>query len=99
MTPSAAPPSQLHLDKVLHMIAYAVVTFGLIFAKPRTSLPLLFSVSFGVGLLLEILQGTVAHGRTASLADALANGAGALTVIALWILVWSFRPISPAKRD
>ncbi len=87
MTPVGAPPSGMHLDKLLHAIAYGVLTFGLVFAWPKRALPLIFAVTFIYGIILEIMQGTLAEGRTASLFDALANGLGALLIIGLWIWI------------
>lgn len=88
MIPMAAPPSGLHLDKVLHAFAYAILTVGLIFAWPKRALPLIFVVAFGIGGIIEICQGLFASGRTASFADALANGFGGLTVILTWMILY-----------
>lgn len=87
MTPMGAPPSGMHLDKLLHAIAYGALTFGLIFALPKHALPILFSASFIYGAIIEVLQGTLAEGRTASAFDAIANGVGAMLIILIWIWV------------
>jgi len=87
MTTVMTPPSGSNMDKLLHAAAYGVLTTGLVFAWPKRSLSIIFAVAFGFGALIEFLQGRLAIGRTASLADALANGAGALAIILIWIWI------------
>ena len=93
---SLIPPSQpsytTHLDKVLHMIAYGILTTPYAFASkaPRLfvgstyiyvyRIRLLFFVGFW-GILLEIIQGYV--GRTTDIWDLLANFIGSLCAIGL----------------
>ena len=96
LEPATTPPDGLYWDKVLHLVAYGALTFGLIFAWPRKSLVLIFLVSFGLGVVLEFLQGTVAIGRTTSIWDAVANALGALTIIGLWIGVCPLLKHNPA---
>jgi len=80
-----APPSGSNLDKLLHIGAYSVLTFGMIFALRRRSLAVIFVATFIYGVIIEFMQGAFGEGRTASWADALANGLGALIVILIWI--------------
>lgn len=82
-----APPSGNNFDKVLHIGAYGVLTFGMVLALPRRSLAVIFTAAFVYGVFIEFLQGTIGQGRTASWADALANGMGALIIILLWIWI------------
>ena len=88
--------SALHfagLDKVIHMIMYAVLTIAWIFALParihanlRWMLTLAFLTSL-YGLLLEICQFFFTVSRSMDMLDALANLTGAMvTAIAIyWI--------------
>jgi VanZ family protein len=48
---------------------------------------------FSYGVLMEILQATLTVTRTGSVFDALANGAGILVSIFLWLL------IKPLKKE
>jgi len=99
MVPTGAPSSTMHLDKVLHLIAYGVLTSGMVFALPKRALPHIFAFCFGVGVILEIMQGTFAIGRTASIFDAIANGAGALIIIFLWMWIWPKLGLNPATQE
>ena len=79
--PSDAPK---YFDKVLHFGAFAVLTGLAILALPRTKLwPLIIGVTF-YGVALEIVQGMMSLGRTASPFDVLANIAGTIFIILLW---------------
>ncbi len=80
-----APPSGNNLDKLLHIGAYGVLTFGMVFALPKRSLAAIFAATFIYGVIIELMQGAFGEGRTASVADALANGLGALIIILIWI--------------
>ncbi len=91
-----APPSGNHFDKVLHILAYGALTFGMIFAMPKRSLVAIFTAAFIYGGFIEFLQGTLGEGRTMSLWDALANGIGALIIIGLWVLFCSLLKHNPA---
>jgi len=82
-----APPSGNNLDKFLHIGAYGVLTFGMIFALPKRSLAVIFTATFIYGVIIEFMQGAFGEGRTASWADALANGLGALIVILIWMWI------------
>lgn len=91
-----APPSGSNIDKILHILAYGALTFGMIFALPKRSLVAIFVAAFIYGGFIEFLQGTLGQGRTMSVWDALANGMGSLIVIALWILVCPLLKHNPA---
>ncbi len=82
---AGAPSGHLYLDKVLHAGAYAVLTGLFLFAAPRLPLRGVFAFPFIWSGILEILQGTMATGRTASLADLVANGVGGFVVILVWL--------------
>ncbi len=81
--PSDAPK---YFDKVMHLGAYFVLTGLFAFAFPRTKLLTIFLVVSIYGAGIEVLQGTLAEGRTASLADLLANLIGA--ALAIGICAW-----------
>ncbi len=87
------------MDKLIHAGAYAVLTAGLVFAWPKRSLLIIFCISVGFGAIIEVLQHTVATGRTGSLADAAANGVGALAIILIWMGVCPLLKHYPALRD
>ncbi len=99
MVPTGAPSSALHLDKILHLVAYGVLTSGMVFAWPKRALPHIFAASFGLGVILEFMQGAFAIGRTASVFDAMANGAGALLIIGFWVWIWPKLGLNPAKQE
>ncbi len=92
----AAHVSDFQWDKVYHALAYAVLTLGLLFAWPRRALITVFLVAFGLGVALEVFQGTIAFGRTASIWDAMANAVGSLTIIAIWMRVCPLVKHNPA---
>lgn len=91
-----APPGGSNLDKVLHILAYGALTFGMIFALPRRSLVAIFLAAFVYGGFIEFLQGTLGEGRTMSFWDALANGVGALIIIGIWVMVCPLLKQTPA---
>lgn len=73
-----------HLDKVLHFGAYAILCF--IALKSRLFKNAILAVMFviAVGLLMETFQGVMGIGRTASLADFIANSCGAIVSFLIW---------------
>lgn len=88
--PQEAMPSQLQvngLDKLVHTLAYGVITFLFILSlrtSPRLlSASLLFVAILGIGVIDELTQPFV-H-RTASLADWLANVMDIVTVLRCFI--------------
>jgi VanZ family protein len=87
-----------NIDKAVHFGMY----FGLMSAiilenrkniKSARYLFLIGLIPFSYGILMEIFQSTLTTTRTGSVYDALANGAGILISILLWL--W----ISPFKKE
>jgi len=95
MWSTSAAPNINNMDKVYHAGAYAVLTGVMIFAWPRRALPFIFCVSFLFGAAIELLQGTMTIGRTASIFDALANGVGAAGVTLIWFGLFSWIKPNP----
>lgn len=87
LVPSGAVQSIPHLDKVAHAGAYFVFAFLLSVASPRLSLKAVFALAFGFGAIMEIGQGIIGTGRTASLGDLLANGLGAILAVGTCFIV------------
>ena len=84
LQPSTGIVTLNHGDKLLHFLAYGLLATLLRLGWPRSWGGTLLLVSVGFGIIVEILQGTMSLGRTASIADAIANTVGAIT--ALFIL-------------
>jgi VanZ family protein len=86
------------LDKVAHFGAYLVLGFLLAFGANRLSLPLWLAVvlGFAYGLLDELHQSTV-PGRHADLGDWIADAAGTLAGVLLFVLVIRIRKTAPLK--
>jgi VanZ family protein len=87
-----------NIDKVVHFGMY----FGLMSViilenrkniKSAGHLFLIGLIPFSYGILMEICQSTLTATRTGSVYDALANGAGILVSILLWLC------ISPLKKE
>jgi len=82
-----APPGA---DKLAHIGMYAgfvLLSAWALWERGRADLrwlTLAAGVAFGYGMLMEIAQGAMDLGRTCSLADMLANAAGAGLGAALW---------------
>ncbi|WP_051279845.1 VanZ family protein [Hellea balneolensis] len=77
LRPSGTGGAIPHLDKVLHLIVYAVLAGGIAIAWPKLSRLSVFWVCVIFGAALEVAQGLIGTGRTASLWDGLANTLGA----------------------
>ena len=85
LTPKAALPSIEVSDKLVHLVAYAALGLsgGLGFSRPRSWL-LIGAGLITLGCLLEVAQ-LVVSGRSASIADAFANGIGVVVgLVAAW---------------
>ena len=84
----APPPLALEApsgsDKLLHVLAYAVLALGAVqlFARVRP-LALAGAALMGLGYALEVLQGELTLTRQFDPGDALANGLGVLLGLAL----------------
>ena len=76
-----------HLDKVLHFLVYAALSFGICLAWARLPKLRVFWLCALFGAALEVAQGLFTAGRMASGWDGLANSAGAAlgVIMALWI--------------
>lgn len=73
-------------DKVLHAVAYGILTALLLFAMRPVEwrrAASAFLIAAGYGAVLELVQ-TLLPGRYPSVGDALANGAGSLAAIAIF---------------
>ena len=66
-----------HMDKVLHLLVYACLAFGIALAWPKLSKMKVFWGCVAFGGIMELAQGFTGIGRTASLMDGLANSLGA----------------------
>ena len=102
--------SALHfagLDKVIHMLMYAVLTTAWVFALPvkaRTSIRWMLSVAFlsaMYGVLLEICQFLFTTSRSMDMLDAVANLAGALLAAATiyWISGLKSSPVEKEESN
>lgn len=66
-----------HLDKVLHLAVYAILAAGITIGWPKLSKLRVFWGCVIFGAAMEIGQGLIGSGRTASVWDAVANSLGA----------------------
>ena len=71
-------------DKVMHFLAYGVLAGLTRLGWPRFWGGLIVIGFIGLGIGLEFGQHLMAQGRTASIADALANSAGAILAVTLY---------------
>lgn len=82
------PTSPLsNIDKVVHALAYAVLTGLCALGWPKPPLKLIFLGPALLGASLEIGQALMPFGRTGSWADMAANILGGLVVVMSWIAV------------
>jgi len=65
-----------HLDKLVHFLVYAALAFGVSLAWPRLPKIRVFWLCALFGAALEVAQGLLTAGRTASGWDAVANSFG-----------------------
>ena len=87
-----------NIDKVVHFGMYFSLMMVLVFENRKIikgfrNLFIIGLIPFSYGILMEILQATLTVTRTGSVFDALANGAGILVSIFLWLL------IKPLKKE
>ncbi len=90
-----------NFDKVVHFLMYFGFMSVIIFEnrksiKNSSVLFLTGLIPFSYGALMEILQATITSTRTPSVYDAMANSAGILVSILLWL--W-LNPLSKARSD
>lgn len=82
-----------HMDKLLHGIVYALLAMGVSVAWPRLSKIYILIGCMALGAVLEVVQGIMALGRTASVWDGLANSVGTVLGLSI-VLLFSRKPIS-----
>ena len=94
-----------------HLPAYAVLVILALTAYAWSARPLwpavvrVGGICFGFGVLLEIIQGAAIPGRSALLADVIANAAGIVVGSAVWLAVratvrlWDGSPVGTAVRS
>lgn len=70
-------------DKVLHLLVFATLAFGLSAAMPRTALAVVAALSLSIGLADELHQYFVPS-RQPGLDDWLADAAGTFCGLLLW---------------
>lgn len=89
LRPSGSGGTIHHLDKFMHMLVYAGLAFGMAAAWPKLSKAKVFWACVVFGGIMELAQGVIGLGRTASLYDALANSVGTALGLSLayWIVV------------
>ncbi len=85
-----------NIDKLVHFTMYFSLMSVLILENRKTinsagNLFLIGLVPLFYGILLEILQATLTVSRTGSVFDAMANGAGILVSILLWLWIKSLK--------
>jgi VanZ family protein len=85
-----------NIDKVVHFGMYFSLMTLIVFENRKNikgfrHLFIIGLFPFLYGILMEILQATLTVTRTGSVFDALANGAGILVSILLWLLIKPLR--------
>lgn len=78
LLPGSDLPSQNLNDKLNHFIAYGVLSFLAILGRHKVAFVWVILGAIGYGVALEVLQGVMPYGRSASTLDALANTGGVL---------------------
>jgi len=79
----------VHLDKVMHIGAYAVLAGLSRFGWTKLWGGTIFLLLAGFGIGIEILQHLMDVGRTGSVADALANIVGAALALIFFHYFWT----------
>lgn len=83
LMPGSALPEPSLNDKANHFIAYAALMTAATLGRHHLSLIAVGLIVMGLGLLLELAQGLMPYGRSASGLDALANTLG--VVAGIWL--------------
>ena len=79
-----------NMDKVIHLLAYFVLGAATLPALPRLRPLLVWALLSLFGGGIEIMQGMMNLGRTASFFDGLANASGAFLAVLFWLgLSWA----------
>lgn len=81
-----------HFDKIAHFLMYFGLMSVIVFEHKneingRTQLSLVALIPFIYGILMEILQLTIAATRSGNFYDVLANSAGIIVSALLWLLL------------
>jgi VanZ family protein len=81
-----------HFDKIAHFLMYFGLMSVIVFEHTnaingRTQLSLIALIPFTYGILMEILQLTIAANRSGSIYDVMANSAGIIVSALLWLFL------------
>lgn len=76
-----------HIDKVMHALAYAILTALFALSMPKLKMLHVFFWPAIYGAIIEVAQELMPYDRTGSVWDLLANMAGSAVVLLLWILL------------
>lgn len=87
LAPTMAMGSVGYADKFLHATVYFVLTFFVAGGWRHSALLFVFFVMAAFGAALEIGQGLMGLGRSASFADQLANMFGAALACSVWVMI------------
>ena len=79
-----------HMDKVLHLLVYAILAGGISLGWPKLSKFRIFLGCVLFGVSMELGQSLIGLGRDASLWDGIANGVGAALGVCLVVLMERF---------
>ncbi len=73
-----------NMDKIVHVLAYAVLGVAVLPAFPKIK-PVNIWLGLSVfGLVIEVLQGLMPTGRSTDILDGIANASGALLALVAW---------------
>lgn len=95
IAPAGFSSSMIHMDKVMHMMAFTGLTILVGLAWPRLPLIWVLGLTAFYGVSVEIIQATTPYGRTGSVWDMMANLAGILLIIFGWIIICRLRNYKP----
>lgn len=87
IAPAQPMPDLDHMDKILHMGAYALLTGLVLAAMPKMRRRTVLILCSGYGILMELAQGFSNLGRTGSILDVAANTIGILLILGIWSLI------------
>ena len=76
-----------HMDKILHAVVYAILAAGILLSWPKLSKIHVTIACIAFGGAIELTQGAMPLGRTASVWDGLANGAGVIAALLILSLI------------
>lgn len=88
--PSGEPSLFKNIDKVYHFVAYGSLGFAICLSTSRRkTLSFLLSVSLGLGLALEFIQGQLPY-RDMSIADGITNILGLFAGVLVFHIILKF---------